>query len=102
MAKLTLTAVKVSELPNPPYASGLLCAMSEIYDNINKVAKDNSAAVFIKKMTFDLTDGAEDYLKHNLTRVMEGHNKYVYLQYPSMDDRIKGMYIQDHQLIIEF
>lgn len=102
MAKLTLTAVKVQELPNPPYSSGLLDAMTEVYSNIKKVADDNSAAVFVKKMTFDLTDGAEDYIKHNMFRVMEGHNKYVYLQYPSMDDRIKTMYIQDHQLVIEF
>lgn len=102
MKKLNLKDVRIQELPNPPYSCGLLDAMKEVYDSINKAAKDTLAAVSIKSMTFDLTDGAEEYLHKNLSEVMEGHNKYVFLQYPSMEDRIKGMYIQDHQLVIGF
>lgn len=98
--KLNLNDVRIQELPNPPYAIGLLNAIQEVCDKISTCGVENGVTLAIKHLRFGLTDGAEDYLKHNLSRVMEGYNRYCYMDY-LMPFRIKSMSLECNNLQIE-
>lgn len=101
--KLGLKDVRIPELPQAPYAEGLLDVIREIYKNLQAFEEENGIISTNKGMrfTFDLTDGAKEYLsKENIEKLVEGYNKWCYMTHIWL--KMTAMYVQYGQLNIEF